>query len=751
MYREKKHSRAMIIVLGALITFPGWARDSVGLVLSGGGAKGAAHIGVLEVLEENRIPVDVITGTSMGAYVAGMYAMGLSAEEVKRRTFSINWTQGYNDQVGREAISLRRKSQSDRYQLRTEIGIDLNGEHKIPSSAFQGHAMARILREMTQNLPALSSFDQLAIPYRSVATDIESVTPFVLKEGNLALAMQASMTVPGALKPVELENRVLVDGGIVNNMPVDQAQLLGAEHIVAVDLRDALYNREELQSGFNIAGQLITHMTNMGSDTQVALMSPSDVYIKPDVSHMTAVDFDQMTSAYAAGREATEAMLPRLLAWQLSEEDYTAYQKNKLDRRSQLFANSAFYIDKIEIVNNTSRSDQAIASLLDLQGGDVLSTDAIEAALDRLYAQEIFDRITYTIEQNEGENRLVVDVNEKHWGPGYLNFKLAIEDDYASRSEFSIGAQYLYTNLTDKGGEWLTEADLGSWKRFSTEVYLPLDYEQRYFTAAGLSWHNEFRRFGQVDPTQLAIDIPSSALIYDTEYSEWRSFAELGWNFSPSIQMTLGVEGNTGNYDVLNVAFSQDVSHWGGYATFLADTLDNRFFPKEGVYAAVKLGRSQIHSDIGDAKSKHYAFYYDTEWIKPFTAGRHSWVAGLTFGGSESDEPLPVHVKDLGGLFNLSGYSRYELNGRYRALGVVKYKYRLAEIDYGFVQSALYIGGSLERGNTWNQSSQISWDNAIAAGSVFLGADSLLGPVYLGYGQAENGVSSMYFYLGTHF
>ncbi|WP_419207304.1 patatin-like phospholipase family protein [Photobacterium leiognathi subsp. mandapamensis] len=172
-------------------------RKRVGLVLSGGGAKGAAHIGVLEVLEKNRIPVDIVTGTSMGAYVGGMYAMGFTAKEVKRRTFNVNWQEGYLDRVNRNDLTLRRKQQNDNYQLHTDIGLDLNGEFKARSGAFQGQGFAKLLRQVTDNLPSLKSFDQLAIPYRSVATDIAKLKPVILSSGHLATAMQASMTVPG--------------------------------------------------------------------------------------------------------------------------------------------------------------------------------------------------------------------------------------------------------------------------------------------------------------------------------------------------------------------------------------------------------------------------------------------------------------------------------------------------------------------------------------------------------------------------
>ena len=286
------------------------SRPQIGLVLSGGGAKGAAHIGVLSVLEENRIPVDVITGTSMGAYVGGMYAMGLSAQEVRRKTMSADWLSGYEDRVGRNDLELRRKQQNDNYQIYTDIGIDLKGNYQSKPGAFQGQGMATLLGNLTDNLPDLASFDLLGDPipcssdgYRKRKTGCAGQWP----PSNGYAGIDDS---PGALQPVRIDNRILVDGGIVNNMPVDAAKALGAETIIAVDLRDALFEEQQLNSAFNIIGQLTTFMTNTSSDQQMALMGEGDVYLQPDVSFMLAPDFDKMEQAYVAGRKVAWMRCP---------------------------------------------------------------------------------------------------------------------------------------------------------------------------------------------------------------------------------------------------------------------------------------------------------------------------------------------------------------------------------------------------------------------------------------------------------
>ena len=237
----------LALLLSLLLVGQLEARPRIALVLSGGGAKGAAHLGVLKVLEQERVPVDMVLGTSMGAYVAGMYAMGYSADEVTRKTLELDWNKGYQDKVTRQELSLRKKQQADKFQLQADLGLS-DGKLKLPEGMYQGHGMAALLREATSNLPTLQSFDELPLPYRAVATDMAEVKPVVLDHGNLAVAMQASMSIPGALKPVEREGKLLSDGGIVNNLPVDIAKEMGADVVIAVDISDKLKPKEQLDS-----------------------------------------------------------------------------------------------------------------------------------------------------------------------------------------------------------------------------------------------------------------------------------------------------------------------------------------------------------------------------------------------------------------------------------------------------------------------------------------------------------------------
>ena len=754
LFSKKNFSSAVYCIListpavniyAAAVDRPVIDRPKIGLVLSGGGAKGAAHIGVLEVLEENRIPVDIVTGTSMGAYVGGMYAMGFSAQDVKTRTFSIDWNTGYIDRASRNDLSLRRKKQGDTYQLHTDLGLDINGEFKSRPGAFQGQGLAVILRELTVNLPALKTFDRLAIPYRSVATDITKVTPVVIGSGNLATAMQASMTVPGALKPVHLDNKLLVDGGVVNNMPVDVARQLGADVIIAVDLRDSLMPKKELDSALNIVSQLTTFMTNASADYQKSLMKPNDIYLQPNVSFMTAADFDKLDQAYQAGRKIAQASLPRLLRYQLSVADYAKYNKQKNMRRARLSAQDAYFIDDIEIINNTNLPDKTLLAKLELKKDKVISNEELEQAVKRLQSEDIYGRINYSIKQKDNKNILIMDINEKSWGPGYLNFTLAFEDDFESRSDFSFGAQYVYTDLTDKGGEWLLEWKLGSWKNITTEFYFPIDYQQHFFTAFGAETSNEIRRFDNFSYSNVDAELKN----IDAKYNQTNAYAEMGWNIKPWAALTLGYKGQTGSIKVSALDSKEDYDLYGPYLDFTYDDLDSFFFPSYGSYLNSEIGYSNTFrrpnsglSESGDT------VYYNLSIIKPFTYDKHTVVFSIKTAGSDADNLLPIYAQDLGGLFNLSGYHRYEINGRYSALTSLIYRYRVIDNNFGAFKFPVYVGGSLEKGGVWARTSEMSWRSAITAGSVYVAADSILGPVYLSYGQTSTGESSFYLSLG---
>ncbi|WMC11086.1 patatin-like phospholipase family protein [Oceanimonas pelagia] len=743
--------RLLALLLTLLLSWPVLAeRPRVALVLSGGGAKGAAHVGVIRVLEQQRIPVDIVTGTSMGAYVAGMYALGLDAGELERQLLALDWNQGYQDKVGRDELSLRRKRQNDEFLLRTDIGIDEQWRLSLPGGFFQGQALGALLRRSTLTIPRLKNFDHLPIPYRAVATDMETMTPVVLSRGHLATAMQASMSVPGVLQPVTLNGKLLADGGVVNNLPVDVARELGAGVVIAVDIGDAMLPREQLDSALAMITQLTNYLTRAGTERQKALLADDDVLLTPNIAGIGVGDFNRMPEAIARGEAAATQMLPQLQRLALSERDYADYRNRKLDRRARLQRSDAVFLDRVEVEGNTSLSEAVIRDALGLNPGQFHHTEELERGVRRLYALDAFEQVSYRIEERDDEQVLTVHTREKGWGPGFVDLKFALEDDFSSRTSYEIGAQFRRTHINMLGGEWLAEVTLGSNKLLASEFYTPLDTDYDFFWKARGEYEKRRRTFF-VEPGEDSYRQFGRLTTLDFDYATWRALSELGYNLNPWSELALGVQGLTGSIEARNLDGSLDVASVGPYLRFTHDTLDNVFFPTRGEAAELTLGYYRNRLDGQGSNENVAGLDYELDWLRPWNAGRHTLVGKLVLGGSTAEQPLPVFARSLGGLFNLSGYQSEQLSGRYSGLAGVLYHYRWFDNDFGAFRSPVYLGGSLERGGVWNSGAEVGWEESLTAGSIFVGVDTNWGPLYLAFGQAEGDKSSVYLYFGNLF
>jgi len=278
-------------------------RPCVALVLGGGGARGSAHIGVLKALEERDIPIDIIVGTSIGSFVGGLYASGKSAEEIEELFVTADWNSGYRDDLSRSQIPNRRKRQLDSFPIHLDLGLDSTGI-KLPKGFIRGQGMKALVDNMLGTYLEFDSFDQLPIPFRAVAADAETGEEVVLSEGDLATAMQISMSLPGVLRPIERDGRMLVDGGIANNVPVSVAKSLGAEIIIAVDIGSPGATQDDLQSGVTILRQLTSFLTRNNVAYQISLLSERDVLVHPQMDGIGLLSFDKTLEAETAGYTA---------------------------------------------------------------------------------------------------------------------------------------------------------------------------------------------------------------------------------------------------------------------------------------------------------------------------------------------------------------------------------------------------------------------------------------------------------------
>ncbi|EKO3879921.1 patatin-like phospholipase family protein [Vibrio metschnikovii] len=731
-------------------------RPIIALVLAGGGAKGAAHMGVLKALEEMKIPVDIVLGTSMGAYVAGLYATGMDAEEIESVIYSVNWQSGYRDRVSRSQRRVRDKEYEDRYQLTTDLGFGWDGI-RAPRGVVQGQSMLRILRETSGNLAKLDSFDDLVIPYRAVATDIIEMQPVVLDKGYLVDAMMASMSVPGALPPYDIDGRWLVDGGVTNNMPVDIAKQMGADVVIAVDISSDYKQQDSFSSFLSAANQLSNYLVRRTTERQVSHLSEQDILLRPNVGLMETTDFYKMPDAFIEGYQTALEHQPQLQVLALSSAQYQNYIDGKTERRRQLQYGDMLTVDDIAIRNHSHYSDLLLKNRLNLAQNTTLSTEEIEASVDRLYALDRFKLVRYQYEQVEQENHLLIDVYEKGWGPNYLNFRFFLEDDFSTTSQYSLGASLNFTDLGSHGAELALNMDLGTDKQLEAELYSPLFSSQKTFASFTARYRDDNRQ------------IPFDDLFENTGLSATRNYvpityrtltgeAALGYQQTLWRQLRVGARYVDGQVQPSTAPDygSATFTRQGVFINYRIDSLDNFSLPREGNYIDLEYFIS--HDDVNDLveqanSSSDTVYDISAKLMSAKSVGRHTLVANLDYGEVRSKNSItPVEPKTIGGFLNLSGIPRKSLLGQNKIFTSLVYRYRWFDNDFGLFNAPFYLGASIEYGGVWSDPDlKIDTAPKYVAGSIFAGIDSPIGPVMFGYGRTEQNYDSFYLIIGTTF
>ncbi|MBT1444011.1 patatin-like phospholipase family protein [Shewanella sp. JM162201] len=712
-------------------------RPKIGLVLSGGGAKGAAHVGVLKVLEANHIPVDYVAGTSIGAYVAGMYALGYSAAEIEAIMMNVDWNRGYSDTIPREALSYRDKQLRDKYNIPLNIGYSDN-EVKAPSGLLRGQTMSVLLRESTDVVREFASFDELAIPYRAVATDLSTSQPVVLERGSMVKAMQASATVPGALQPMIIDDRMLVDGGIANNMPVDVVKAMGADIIIAVDIGSPLVGKDQLDSTIAVLNQLSTMLTAASTEAQKKLLTGKDILIRPAIDDLSTTDFSVMSTALVLGEQAANEQLAALKALGQAPEVYADYQHQKRER-------SRAWLEELQrpvvaiVYNNDSRlSNTLLKETLNISEGEVVSREQLEAGINQLYALNKFERVDAEFTDTAEGRVLTVTTKAKSWGPNYFDLGFNWEDNFTADTAVSLDTSYTMTNLNQNGGEWRNELKLGYEKLIGSEFYQPLDRDQEFYSRARYQY--EIKAWDWFD---------ANNKIFELDKHTHRLNVGLGLNFALHGQVELGLVGERGK--VSNEAILEsdlDYSSYGGYLLVGYDTLNSISFPTSGNRITFKVTR--FHEDYDVDFNPETATQIEADWKGALAFGNHAVVGKVSLDTSSGDGDT-LHFAELGGFWNLSGYRKDALVGAHKVFGAFVYQYDLGRDVLGMTDYPLYLGASVEAGNVWWERDQVSLQDLIYAGSLYLGTDTDLGPAAIGFGATDDGQRSLYLFIGKNF
>ena len=712
-------------------------RPRIGLVLSGGGARGAAHIGVLKVLDELRIPIDAIAGTSMGAVVGGLYATGFSAPDIDRIVSTLDWQDAFKDRPPRAELAFRRKQEDQNFLVKFPLGLR-SGNFLLPKGLIQGQKLNQTLRKLTLPVARITDFDQLPTPFRAVATDLETGEAVVMKSGDLTSAVRASLSAPGVFSPVEREGRLLVDGGLSENLPIDVARQMGVDILIVVDVGFPLLDRSKLNSAPVISNQMLAILVRRDAQRQKATLTNADIRIDPELADASSFDFGIVARVIAKGEAAARAAAPQLAALSVSPEEYSVYTVRREDIRR-----GTPNVDFVRVEPGSERYTEALTELFKDTVGKPVDPDALNRRVTGYYGKGNLEALDYQLVQDANDADrygLALTARRNSWGPNYVRFGLNLQDDFAGNSTYNAAARFVLSEITKPGGELVFDLQVGETSRFATEVYLPFSQSGHYFIAPHAQI--EARNVSVLDVEQnntaeYRVRSVSYGLDFGREFGNWGE-ARVGYTSDEGKTHVRVGDPNlpTGEFDSRGV-----------FARMEYDRLDDVNFPRHG--QSVTLQWNGQRTGLGsDQKSDTVDF----NWIFARTFGRQTavWWTSL---GTALNQPTadPRQLFPLGGFLNLSGIKADSIRGPHFGITRLLLYRQIGRGGPGFLDVPAYLGVSLEAGNVWQNRSDASFGDTRKDASVFLGLDTPIGPVYLGTGYEERGSEAFYLFLGRTF
>ncbi len=707
------------------------ARPKVGLVLSGGAARGLAHIGVLKALEEQGVKIDAIAGTSMGAVIGGLYASGYKIDELEKLALAIDWQQALSDAPPRKDIPFRRKQDDRDFLVKQRLSFRDDGSLGLPLGVIQGENLALLLESLLAHASDTRDFDKLPIPFRAVATDIASGEKVVFRKGHLPQVIRASMSIPAVFAPVELDGRLLVDGGMVDNIPLDIVREMGVDMAIVVDIGTPLRNRKQLATVVDVLNQSITLMTRRNSEEQLASLHRDDILVQPPLSSFGVTDFGRAQDMIDAGYRATRLLDPRLAS--LRRVNDTAVQLAEARSAGQRTP----VITAIKVENDSKVSDDVIRYYIRQPIGEPLELDRLRTDMGTLYGLDYFDRVQYRVVHKGDENTLVINARGRRGGTDYLRLGLNLSDDLRGDSAFNLGASYRVNGINRLGAEWLTRAQIGDKQELYSEFYQPLDTGSRYFVAPYLDIGSQ-----NIEATL------DNDPIAEYRLERYGFGLNLGRQIGNNGEVRLGVgqawgqaEVRIGEQGLPKVNFNE-----GFYdLKYSFDTLDNVYFPHSG--EDVSLTLRQFEPGLGSDQRYRQ---WDMKLDKALSSGPNTWVFGGRYARTLDDAEVVTSSFVMGGARQLSGFRQDSVSGQNLSLMRMVYYRRLTPRSYLPLDFPLYLGGSLERGRAWNNDNEFD-SGYINAASIFLGFETPLGPLNFSYGMNTENQKAFYLNLGQTF
>ena len=705
-------------------------RPRIGLALSGGGALGLAEIGVIQWIEENHIPVDRIAGTSMGSIIGAMYATGMSPAEIQKFAEQINWDEAFLPEPVYRQLSYRRKQDRRNFLVNAALGFKhgLNG----PNGFNSGQGVGLLLDRIAFPDSGIATFDDLPIPFRCVATDMQSGEAVVLHNGPLARAVRASMAIPGVFTPVEMNGRILADGGMVQNIPVQTVRSMDADVVIAVELHFPPGKLSELESLTGVLSRAIDVMITQNERLSLAL---ADAKVSVDMKGFSVTDYNRVSELIQLGYKTAASQSMDLLRYAI--QDPAEWQRY-LDERAARKGSPIKKVETIEVTGGDSDTNERIQQRLSRRLRGSLDLPVLETQLTRIAGDGQFDDLGYEGFMQNGVPALRITAHERSYGPPFVDLAVNVDGSGVAAFDFSAGTRVTFMDVAHHGGEWRSDLLFGSSNLAASEFYQPLGTSP--FFLAPYVFASKYARNSFNDLTRIAV------------FGDERTGGglDIGYNSGRRSEFRVGYELFEGKLAPLIGAAGLPIVH-GSTGQFRAryvwDGQDSPSVPSRGTRVVATLSRvlqsPGLPHPIGQLDVQTSSFLAVTSKTSLFFLAS----GGTTFRGSAG----PFQVFALGGPFHLGAYLPDEFLGNhyaYSAVGFRRELYRLPQL----VGKKIYWGGWYEAGTAFGTQAS-DFGPVVIRGTFNLGiiADTIVGPIAVSGSVSPTGQSRVNFSIGRLF
>jgi len=702
-------------------------RLKIGVALEGGGALGEAHIGVLKWFEEHHIPIDYLAGTSMGGLVGGMYATGKSADDLRRLVETANWPLLLGGATPYTDLSFRRKE--DERAVPNSITIGLKNGASLPPGLNSGHQINLMIDRETINYSNIASFDELPIPFRCVSTELISGKPYVFQSGSLSDAMRATISIPGVFAPVRDDNKIFVDGGLVDNLPTDVVRQMGADVVIAVHLEISRASAKEIQSAFDVLGRSVELVI---AETEIRGMAGADLVVSADVQKFSTSDYARSNELIQQGYVAAQAKAQILKAYSLDDAGWADYLQQKKSRLRVAAGVPQF----VRVEGADPLGAKNIEQFLHKLVGKPLDTKALDDLLTRLTGVGRYDSVTYDVVNNDGQTGLLIRVHEKTYAPPFLLPSVQIDGSEPQDVNFTLATRITAMDVWGYRSEWRTDLEFGETYGIQTELYRPFRPLGKWFIAPYVNAEQtDLKIYKYQDPRAIyRVDTVEGGL-------------DLGYAFSRFSELRVGYGIGYQNYSLR--LGTPDFNSAGGRADgfrvrYIYDHTNEPVIPTKGFYGETKF----VWYDTTPLATDAYPSLEQTlQYFQPVSTTGSLYViaqGGSTFGRASFGTPAYF----LGGVGRLSAYGLNELVGDQYFLGRTGYLHKIFQLP-PFIGKQVYLTAFGEVGKMYGDpfhAPGLSGD-----GGAGLLAETAFGPILIGGSVGDTGHHKWFFQLGRVF